>query len=252
MGTPVTEEFPPMYWITLAVIIVVVAGFSAFSALKNIPQKTKEITLKAVAIFQLTFEVAWRIIYVCFCMHFADMPDMLWPMYPCNLGGILVPLMCILNWKPGKGIFYLFGFTGAVLTFVQPGPIFSNTIFVFPILKSMLQHTGLLLIPTMEYAMGKFRPSVRQFPLLFIGCVIQVINGEGIARLFSINYVDGVYVKDYVFLKTTLDFGLPVVPTAILFSIIALSVFFALSFLTNIKESIETLKNPKLFLEFYK
>ena len=92
-------EYSPIYWITLSVVLLILILLIVFSALKKIPNKIKQNVLIGIAIFQLAFEVVWRIIFAVFKgSTFVN----LWPMYPCNLGGIIVPIVCLLNSKKRK------------------------------------------------------------------------------------------------------------------------------------------------------
>ena len=143
MGTPGSYQYHAIHYYTLAAVIILWAVV---------------MLLVAISLFQLGFEVLWRLIYV-----FVKGDSVLcwWPLYPCNLGGILLPIFALCNTRLGKQMFYVFGFVGGVLTFALPDGIFSSDVLVFPILKSILQHTGLLLIPSLELACGSYRPTLR-------------------------------------------------------------------------------------------
>ena len=224
MGTEGDYIYQSIHWWTLAIVAVVTARIFALGfALRKDPRARGRL-LVAVAVFQLVFEVAWRLIYV---FIKGDDPVWLWPMYPCNLGGILLPLFALLGCKTGKKMFYLFGFVGGVLTFAMPDGIFSNNVFVFPILKCVLQHTGLLLIPALEYIYGTYRPTLKDMCWVVGGCLIHVVNCEGIDRLLG-------FMDDYMFFRSDLPFVIPGVPQFITLSVFALLVFALLSFLSDI------------------
>ena len=63
-------EYSPIYWITLSVVLLILILLIVFSALKKIPNKIKQNVLIGIAIFQLAFEVVWRIIFVVFKISF--------------------------------------------------------------------------------------------------------------------------------------------------------------------------------------
>lgn len=235
MGVPGEYQYQFIYLMSTFVVIVFVVFFTLISVNKKISKENKQKVLKGIAIFQLSFEVIWRLIYI-----FVKKDSIIWcwPMYPCNLGGILIPLIALTNWQTGKRIFYLFGFIGGVLTFLLPAGIFSSSVLTFPILKSILQHTGLLIIPMFEYASGEFRPSIKDYPYCILGCIIHAINCEGITRLLGLN-------GDYMFFRSGMPFVIPHVPQFITFSLFGIILLFIISFFTNYKESIATIKKLK-------
>ena len=110
-----------------------------------------------------------------------------------------------MNLRRGKQLLYLFGFIGGVLTFAMPDGIFCQDVLVFPILKSILQHTGLLLIPAIEYVSGSYRPSLKDYGWIVAGCLIHLVNCEGINRLLG-------FTEDYMYLRSDLPFVIPGVP----------------------------------------
>lgn len=232
MGVPGEYQFTSMYWITLLIVILTTIAVLFLGLSKKISNSNKEKILKGIAIFQLSFEVIWRLIYV---FIKKDHISCWWPLYPCNLGGIIIPIIALINNNTLKKMFYLFGFVGACLTFAIPEGIFSTSVFVFPILKSVLQHTGLLLIPVFEYASKKFKPSLSGYPLVVLGCLVHFINSEGIVRLMGF---DG----DYMFFRSGMPFVIPGVSQYITLSVFALLVLLILSFLCDIKSSTYTLK----------
>ena len=235
MGTEGDYIYQSIHLWTLAAVLLATAGILTLGFFLRKDPKASRRLLVAVAVFQLVFEVAWRLIYV---FIKGDDPVWLWPMYPCNLGGILLPLFALLGCKTGKKMFYLFGFVGGVLTFAMPDGIFSNNVFVFPILKSVLQHTGLLLIPALEYIYGTYRPTLKDMGWVVGGCLIHVVNCEGIDRLLG-------FMEDYMFFRSDLPFVIPGVPQFITLSVFALLVFALLSFLSDIKGSLQFLKSRK-------
>lgn len=235
MGTAGNYEYQAMHLYTvLAVAAVwVIFLFLGLRARRD-PSAGRRI-LVSVAVFQLAFEIFWRLVYL---LVKGDSILCWWPTYPCNLGGILIPLLALLNCRRGKQMFYLFGFVGGCLTFAIPDGIFCNSIFVFPILKSVLQHTGLLLIPMLEYVSGTYRPTLRDMGWVTLGCLIHLANCEGIDRLLG-------FTGDYMFFRSGLPFVIPGVPQFITLSVFAMLVLALLSFLCDIPGSIAYLKQKK-------
>ena len=235
MGTPGNYDYTAIhYWTIAAVAAMFVLFLTAAILLRKHPRQQRKI-LVGVARYQLAFEVAWRLIYL---FVKGDSISCWWPMYPCNLGGILLPIIALVNWQPGKKMFYLFGFVGGVLTFAIADGIFSSDVLVFPIVKSILQHTGLLLIPMLEYVSGTYRPTLKHLGWVILGCLIHLINCEVIDRLLG-------FTGDYMFFRSGMPFVIPGVPQWITLSIFALLVLSLLSFLCDIRGSIAWLRGKK-------
>lgn len=214
--------------VTVACLLVVLVGGS-----KKINEVKKQRLLVCISIFQLAFELAWRLIYV---IVKGDHILCWWPIYPCNLGGILLPIIALCKWEIGKKMLYLFGFVGGVLTMAIPEGIFCRDVMVFPIVKSVLQHTGILMIPILEYAMGSFRPTLRHMGWVVAGLLVHLVNCEGITRLLG-------FTGDYMFFRSGMPFVIPGVPQAITLSVFALLVLVALSFAGDPKGSVQFIKS---------
>lgn len=236
MGTPGEYMYQPIHLYSTAIVIAVFLIVCVVAiVIRNQPRRCRKL-LVAISIFQLSFEILWRLIYL-----FIKGDSILcwWPTFPCNLGGILIPLFALLNWKTGKKMFYLFGFIGGVLTFAMPDGIFSNDVLVFPILKSILQHTGLLLIPAVEWISGTYRPSLKHLGWVVGGCLVHLANCEGIDRLLG-------FTGDYMFFRSGMPFVIPGVPQWITLSVFALIVMGILSFLSDIKGSLACFTGKKV------
>lgn len=232
MGTAGDYSYQAMHLWTVVIVAAVTAALLVWQHYLNKQADKNRILVVAVSIFQIVFEIGWRVIYIIFKdAGFAA----LWPAYPCNLGGILIPLIALTNWKTGKKMFYLFAFVGAMLTFAMPNGIFSTDVFVFPILKSVLQHTGILLIPLLEYVGGSYRSTLKDLGWVIAGCFVHLINCEGIVRLMGLT-------EDYMFFRSGMPFVIPGVPQFITLSVFAILVFALLSFLADIKGSLAYLR----------
>lgn len=227
LGTPGDYLYQSIHWYTLAAVGAATAALVIWQLCIRKNSAASRRLLVGVCVFQLAFEVIWRLVYL-----FIKGDSILWwwPMYPCNLGGILVPVIALLNWKTGKRAFYLFAFVGAVLTFALPDDIFTSDVLVFPILKSILQHTGILLIPLLEYIRGSYRATLKDMGWVIAGCLLHLVNCEGIDRLLG-------FTDDYMFLRSGLPFVIPGVPQFLTMSVFALLVLSLLSFLSDIKGS---------------
>ena len=235
LGDQQNHDYGIMHLIVVICVFAMLIIFFLLGKSKKISSKNKRKILIGVSIFQLVFEVSWRLIYL---FVKGDSIIWWWPMYPCNFGGILLPIIALIDNKTMKKMFYLFGFVGACLTFAIANGIFSTSVFVFPILKSVLQHTGLLIIPLFEYASDTFKPSVKDFGWLVLGCLIHAFNAEVIDRWFG-------FTEDYMFFRSGLPFVIPGIPSFVTISVFGLLVFFILSYLLNIKESNDFFKNLK-------
>ena len=235
MGTPGDYQYETIHLQSLATVLIAAAIIFFFGFLtRKDAQKSRKL-LKAIAIFQLTFEILWRLIYL---FIKGDSIACWWPIYPCNLGGILIPLFALLNWKTGKKMFYLFGFVGGVLTFAIPDGIFTSDVMVFPIVKSILQHTGLLLIPVLEWICGSYRTNLKDMGWVIAGCFVHIFNCEVIDRLFG-------FTGDYMFFRGDMPFVIPGIPQFITVSVFALIVLTSLAFLSDMKGSLAFLRSRK-------
>ena len=235
MGTPGEYMYQPIHlYSTAGVLAIFLALVVIALRFRKAPDKSRKLLL-GISIFQLIFEIGWRLIYL---FVKGDSLVNWWPMYPCNLGGILIPLFALLDCKLGKKMFYLFGFVGGCLTFAIPDGIFCTDVLVFPVLKSILQHTGLLMIPAIELIAGTYRPSLKDFGWVVCGCLIHLFNCEVIDRLLG-------FTGDYMFFRSGMPFVIPGVPQWITLSVFALLVLALLSFLCDIKGSLQLLRSKK-------
>ena len=235
MGTPGEYMYGTIHVISVAVILLGLIVSVVFCRIFRKDQVKCRRLLVGISVFQLGFEILWRLV---FWLVRGDSPLGWWPMYPCNLGGLLIPVAAIFRLRRMKQLFYLFGFVGGVLTFAMPDGIFCRDVLVFPILKSILQHTGLLLIPAVEYASGTYRPSLRDYGWVVGGCLIHLLNCEGIDRLLGFN-------GDYMFLRSGLPVVIPGIPKWIVTAIFGLLVLALLSFLCDRSDSLHWLRNRK-------
>ena len=235
MGTSGDYQYQAIHFQSLAAVFIAAGIIFFLGFLVRKDSKKSRTLLKAVAIFQLTFEILWRLIYL---FIKGDSISCWWPMYPCNLGGILIPLFALMNWQKGKKMFYLFGFVGGILTFAIPDGIFSSDVMVFPIVKSILQHTGLLLIPVLEWISGSYRTNLKDMGWIVTGCFVHILNCEVIDRLFG-------FMDDYMFFRGDMPFVIPGVPQFITVSVFAVIVLTLLAFLSDIKGSLAFLRSRK-------
>lgn len=227
MGTQGEYMYRSIHWYSLAAVLLVLAAVVVFCLCNRKNNARCRTLLIGVSVFQLVFEIGWRLIYL-----FVKGDSVLywWPMYPCNLGGIIIPVFALLDLRRGKQLFYLFGFVGGILTFALPEGIFCRDVLVFPILKSILQHTGLLLIPVIEYISGSYRPGIKDYGWIIAGCCIHVVNCEGIDRLLG-------FTGDYMFFRSAMPFVIPGIPQWITLSVFAAAVLAALSFLCGLPDA---------------
>lgn len=224
LGTPGEYQYQSIHLITTALVVLATAAVCVLGAGNRLSSTGKTKLLRGICWFQLGFEVLWRLLYVTVK---GDGILCWWPLYPCNLGGILIPLIGLSGWKTGKKMFYLFGFVGGVLTFALPEGIYVRDVLVFPIVKSILQHTGLLLIPALEYVIGSHRPRLKDMGYVVAGLCVHLVNCEGIDRLLG-------FTGDYMFLRGTIPFVIPGVPQFITVSVFGLCVLTALSALCGL------------------
>lgn len=233
MGNPGEYQYQPIHIYTVIVVALACLAAALIGGSRRVDDRQKQRLLVGISVFQLVFEVAWRLIYVT-----VKGDDILcwWPCFPCNVGGILLPVIALCKWKTGKMMFYLFGFVGGLLTFALPEGIFCSDVMVFPILKSVLQHTGILLIPILEYTMGSFRPTLRHMGWVVAGLLVHLVNCEVITRWLG-------FTGDYMFFRSGLPFVIPGVPQFITLSVFALLVLVGLCFASDWRGSVQCIKS---------
>ncbi len=225
MGTPGEYQYRSIHLISTAVVFAFFAVVVWLGRSKRLGDSAKRRLLQGVCWFQLGFEVLWRIVYVTVK---GDSLLCWWPLYPCNLGGILLPVFALTDCKIGKKMFYLFGFLGGIITFAMPEGIFCSNVLSFPILKSILQHTGLLLIPALEMARGTWRPSVKDMGWAAAGYLVHIVNCEGITRLLG-------FTGDYIYFRSSLPFVIPGVPQFITLTAVGAVLMLLLSILADFR-----------------
>ena len=224
MGVAGDFQYQAMHGWTVLAVAALLSAAVYLGLGKKIDDRGKRKILVAIAIFHVMFEIAWRLIYL---LVKRDEISCWWPAWPCNLGGILIPVIALINWKTGKKMFYLFAFVGAILTFALPEDIFTSSVMVFPIVKSVIQHTGILLIPVYEYCVGTYRPRLRDMGWVVAGLLVHLLNCEGISRLLG-------FTGDYMFMRGEMPFVIPGVPQYLTVSVFALIVLAGLSLLCEL------------------
>lgn len=224
MGEPGDFQYQAIHGWTVAVVAAVLAVIVFLGLTGKINARGKRKILVGIAVFHVMFEVAWRLIY--FLVRGDELRNW-WPVWPCNLSGVLVPIIALCNWKTGKRMFYLFAFVGAILTFALPENIFTSSVMVFPIVKSVIQHTGILLIPVYEYCTGTYRPRLKDMGWVVAGLLVHLLNCEGISRLLG-------FTGDYMFMRGEMPFVIPGVPQFLTVSVFALLVLVGLSLLCEL------------------
>lgn len=229
LGEP--GDFPYQSMHITTIIIFAICLIMLIVVAKSNTSKKKTI-LKLIALFQLSFEIIWRLIY-----YFINDETLisLYPAYPCNINAIIVSIVCLMNDTKGKKMFYLISFIGGIVTMFVPNGIFSRTVFIFPILKSILQHTGIIFIPVFEYFAGYYKTSVKDYPLIIVGALIDIINSGLIAPSLGLE-------GDFLFL----DMGLPFVIDGVnqfypMFFFIMICLFI-ISIIINVPEFINIIK----------
>lgn len=232
MGTAGEYQYQAIHGYTTGIVFIVLLAVCCLAGTKRLNKRQKHGILVAICVFQLSFEMLWRLVYL---LVKKDSILCWWPVYPCNLGGILVPVIALKDWKLGKRMFYLFGFVGGVLTFALPEGIFCADVMTFPILKSVLQHTGLLLIPCFEYACGTYRTSLRDYGWVVAGGFVHIFNCEIIDRLLG-------FTGDYMFFRSGMPFVIPGVPQFLTLSVFAMLVLAALCYLSDPAGSMECIR----------
>lgn len=163
--------------------IVILAALCIFLSLwgQKVTEQVRRKTIIALSVAALGFEFFWRIIFLTQGAGAAD----IYPFYPCNLAGILVPIIALTKNKTLKEMFYVFAFIGGIITFAIPEEIFTNQYLNFPILKSILQHYFIIFIPVFEYFTKSYTPKFKNFYLAICGMLVHLANSELVPKLFG-------------------------------------------------------------------
>lgn len=201
-----------------AVIILILATVAMCLVGAKMSKANQRKIIIAASVISIVFEIFWRVIF----WKNGEKPVDLWPFYPCNLAGIIVPFIALSKSKILKELFYVFAFVGGVITFVYPQGIFTNEVLSFAILKSILQHTAIIFIPVFEYFTGNFKPKLKLVFLSIIGIFIHLFNSEYLPRYF------GKVNTDYIFLHSGLPFVIDGVPQIFILGALAVIVMTAL------------------------
>jgi uncharacterized membrane protein YwaF len=182
---------------------------------KRLSKKSLRKLIITAAVISLIFEIFWRGVWV---GHGVPLLET-WPLYPCNLAGVLIPIIALTNNKTLKEIFYVFAFIGGIITFVYPEDIFVNSMLNFAILKSVLQHTAIIFIPVFEYCTGRFKPKFNKLWLAIIGLFIHLFNSEYVSRFLGME-------GDFIFLRSGLPFTIQGIPQVFILGPLAVVVMF--------------------------
>ena len=202
---------------------------------RKISSKNQRKTIVFLATFFLAFEVFWRII---FAFNGEGIKGLM-AFYPCNFAGIIVPLIAFSKSRILKEMFYVFAVIGGLITFAYPQGIFNNQVLNFYILKSIIQHIGIILIPVFEIATGNFIPKLKRFFLPVIGLFVHLINGEYVPKLF------GWYNTDYLFFEMGLPFTIQNVPQVFIMGPFAILVMLGTYMLLDLKGTKKLFKGTK-------
>lgn len=231
-GVPGDFAYGKIHLFAVAALIVVTLLMCIVG--KRLSAKNKRNVILVAAAISLGFEIFWRGVWIGRGVPVLET----WPLYPCNLAGVLVPLIVFTNNKTLKEIFYVFAFIGGIITFVYPDGIFVNSVLNFSILKSILQHTAIIFIPVFEYFTGQFKPQFKKLWLAILGLFIHLFNSEYLPRYFGME-------GDYIFLRSGLPFVIPGVPQVLILGPIAIVVMFVFYAALDRKGSKAALRRKK-------
>jgi hypothetical integral membrane protein (TIGR02206 family) len=206
-GVPGDFAYGTMH-LMATIILIVVAGLLCYVG-RKLSMENRRKVLVVVAFFALALEIFWRGKWIGRGLPMAE----LWPLYPCNLGGVLVPLIALFNNKTLKNLFYVLALVGGVVTFIYPLDVFINSELSFDIIKNILQHMFIITIPLFEFVTGQYKPQFKKVWIAMLAIFIYLFNGEVITRWLGL---DG----DYVFLRAGLPFVIPGVPQVITFGLV--------------------------------
>ncbi|MGI6213892.1 MAG: hypothetical protein ACOYIQ_05020 [Christensenellales bacterium] len=230
-GVPGDFSYGTIHIVSVIVLAALCIVLTAIGLRKD--QKGKRRIILAIAALGLGFEIFWRAVWLA---QKADLIE-LYPFYPCNLAGIIIPIIAFTNNRILKELFYFFAFVGGVVTFTIPQGIFTNQYLNFYILKSILQHYAIVLIPFFEFFNKTYQPRFKNFYLTIIGMVIHLFNSEFVPKL-AFNK----YGTDYIFLRSGLPFVIPGVPGWLTLSVFAIIVVIAAYILMDFKGFLRAIK----------
>lgn len=219
-GIPGDFTYGTVHILSIVFVALLCILLSVFGT-KKMGEQGKRKIIVALAFLGLAFELFWRILFLVQGKGAIE----LYPFYPCNLAGILVPIIALTNNKTLKEMFYLFAFIGGIVTFAIPDGIFTNQYLTFPILKSILQHCAIIVIPVFEYCSKTYTPKFKNFWLTVCGMLVHLFNSEVMPKVF------GQTGTDYIFLRSGLPFIIPGVPgwlTLTIFAIFVVIIFYAI------------------------
>lgn len=198
-GVPGEFAYGKMHLISVIILIVVTVLMCIVGSKMSRQNQRKVVVV--VSVFALAFEVFWRGVWVGRGVPLAET----WPLFPCHLGAVLVPLIALLNNKTLKEIFYVFAFLGGIVTFFYPLEVFTNSVLNFDIVKNLFHHMLIIFIPVFEFFTGQFKPKFKRVWLGLLAMFFHLLNSEYFSRILGL---DG----DYIFLRSGIPFVIPGVP----------------------------------------
>ena len=93
-GVPGDFSYGTIHMVSAAALILVTAVMCVIGT--QMKKSSQRKVIVAAAVFSIVFEIFWRLV---FWKNEVKLID-LWPFYPCNLAGILVPLIALSKKTP--------------------------------------------------------------------------------------------------------------------------------------------------------
>lgn len=215
-NTTLTINYTAIWIVAISFLLIMGVAVVFIGRSTKISLKTKKIILLSLACISLFLEVFGRVVF----LVRGDELKTLWPLYPCQFNSLFIIVAVLTNSRMMKRMAYTITPVGALITFVFPQNVFSFSALTFPIVRTIILHANIILIPLFEYSANTFRCSFKDVIPSIYQLFLQVANSFIIVKLLG-------NVGDYMYFNSGYPFTIPGVPgwlivssTAILSSIV--------------------------------
>lgn len=165
-------------YLIVAIILVVTSSI----LLRNVKKETRTKILKYTSIATLVVHLSliWTVFFSPdFNFHIGSLASTIWPIFPCNLIMILLPITFSLK-KPIK-ILYPFVTTlaivGGLMTIIFP-EFHTSTTMNWAVLRSYLSHTLMLFVGLYAIVSSEYKPKIKDLISISVGSVLSIAFGH--------------------------------------------------------------------------
>jgi uncharacterized membrane protein YwaF len=197
----------------LGVLTVIVSVIWFSYALRNYPKEVIFRKMRIIAIIGLSIYIIRRSLGL---IGAANILELYWPFYLCNINTILLSVWIIFGFRKGLDFFIVTGLLGGLFTFAIPDGIFTDRYLTFGIVDSLMSHYTIVVIPLVLLITKAHTLKLKNIYQVAIGLLLTLINTELIQPLFFHKHFD------YLFLRGTIPFTISGVPQYLIIFVLAI------------------------------